>query len=56
MSTMLVMAGDAMTLGSSPTMTHKNGIVEPNVAAIILTNGNVKNKTTATWKLNPNTP
>ena len=53
-STRLVIAGAAITLGSRPTRTQRKGIIDPSVEATIDTNGNVKNKTVATWKLTPN--
>ena len=47
-STKLVIAGAAMTLGSRRTRTQTKGMIDPNVEAIMDTNGRVKKRTTAT--------
>ena len=48
MSTKLVMAGAAITLGSNPIKMHRNGIMAPRVEAMVETNGMVNKSTVAT--------
>ena len=47
-STKLVMAGAAMTLGSRPRKTQRNGMQAPSEEAIVDTRGNVQKMTTET--------